>query len=386
MKKTGIFILSFCFLALLFCLALSAKATDNDGASASIDNIISEQKKQSGADALSGKVPDSAKKSLDEVGINSSDQNSLSRFTPGNIFGILCDSVKNAAKSPLKAVAAVVGILLACAMLETLKNSFAQSSMKNVFDIVSALCIASVIIVPIIGCVSYCARTIKDSSAFMASFLPVYSALASVSGHPASAIATQSLLLISSEALSQIVSTTFVPMVDIYLGFCIIGAVSPGINISGISGFIKSAVSWALAFCLTIYTGILTVQGIISSAADNVTVKTTKFVVDGAIPVIGGAISDAMNTIMGCTALLKTSIGAYAIVVFILAFLPPVLECVMWLLAADISLAAAEVLGIKNMPVMLKAIKEALKLIVAFVAASALTFIISVSVMLLLGK
>jgi len=117
-----------------------------------------------------------------------------------------------------------------------------------------------------------------------------------------------------------------------------------------------------------------------------VTIKAAKFVVDGSIPVIGGAISDAMNTVISCAGLLKTSVGAYAIVVLILAFLPPVLECVMWLLATDISLAVANILDISNMNGMLKAIKEALKLIIALVIASALTFVISVSVMLLLGK
>lgn len=385
MKKSGRIFLVILILGMLFCLTAAAQNAD-DTSSASLDSIISEQQKQSGADGLPRKVPDSAKSALNKAGIKNGDQKTLSRFTPANIFGTLVDNIKNAAKAPLKAIAAIVGILLACALLETLKNSFAESSMRNVFNVVTALCVASVILVPITACISDCAQTIKQSSDFMTAFLPVYSALITASGHPASAVATQSLLLVSSELLSQIVSTTFIPMLDIYLGFCVVGAVSPSINISGIAGFIKSAVSWALGLCLTIYSGILTVQGIIASAADNVTMKTAKFVVDGAIPVIGGAISDAMNTVISCAGLLKTSVGAYAIVVFIFAFLPPILECVMWLLAADISIAAAEILGVSNMQGMLKAIKEALKLIIAFVIASALALIISVSVMLLLGK
>ncbi|CDZ24162.1 Sporulation stage III protein AE [[Clostridium] cellulosi] len=384
MKKTGILIITFIIFNILFCQTVSAKS--NNETPSSVESIISEQQEKSRAGELSEKVPDSAENSLKKAGIKSGDKDTLARFTPANIFGALIDAVKSAAKSPLKAIAAVTGILLACALLATLKNSFAESSMHNVFNVVTALCVASVILVPITQCISFCATVIKQSSTFMLAFIPVYTALAAASGHPASAIATQSLLLGSSEILSQIVSTTFVPMADIYLAFCVIAAVSPQINITGIAEFIKSAVSWALGLCLTIYTGILTVQGAIASATDNVTIKAAKFVVDGSIPVIGGAISDAMNTVISCAGLLKTSVGAYAIVVLILAFLPPVLECVMWLLATDISLAVANILNISNMNGMLKAIKEALKLIIALVIASALTFVISVSVMLLLGK
>jgi stage III sporulation protein AE len=351
----------------------------------STDAIIKEQQQKSGTSALNGQVPDSAKSNLASLGIDSADKNSLARFTPANLLKTVLSTFQSACKEPLKALAAVLGILLACALLGTLKNSIGEKSLKDVFNIVSALCIAVVILAPVVKNVSACANTIKSSADFMNAFLPVYSSLAVASGHPASAIATQSLLLVTSDALSGITSSTFIPMIDLYLAFCVVGAVSPGINISGIAAFIKTVVSWFIVLCLTIYTGILTVQGVIASAADNVTLKTAKFVVDGAIPVVGGAISDAMNTVISCAGLLKTVVGAYAIVVFILAYLPSVLACIIWLLVADLSLAICDVLGITGMAGLLKAVKEALKLILALVLTSALAMIISVSVMLLLG-
>ena len=386
-KRTKLSFLAVAMLLFLtFMPAMTASAASvSSGPSVSTDSIIKEQQQKSGAANLNGQVPDSAKASLDKLGINSADQSSLARFTPANIFNTVLDNLRQACSEPLKALAAVLGILLACALLGTLKNSIGEKSLENVFNIVSALCIAAVILVPVARSVSDSAATIKASANFMNAFLPVYSSLAVASGHPASAIAAQSLLLVASDALTSITSSTFIPMIDLYLAFCVVGAVSPGINISGIAGFIKTAVSWALGFCLTIYTGILAIQGVIASAADNVTLKAAKFVVDSAIPVIGGAISDAMNTVIGCAGLLKTLVGAYAIVVFILAYMPTILECVLWLLVADLSLAVCDVLGVSGMAGLLKAVKEALKLILALVFTCALSMIISVSVMLLLG-
>ena len=134
------------------------------------------------------------------------------------------------------------------------------------------------------------------------------------------------------------------------------------------------------------FTALLTVQSLIAQAADTVSMKTAKFVVGSAVPVIGSTISDAINTVVSCAGLLKTAVGAYAIVVLILAFLPALLDCLLWMLATEISVAFAEMLGIAAVPSLLKSIGEALKLLVALVMTSALTMIVSVTVMLMLGS
>jgi stage III sporulation protein AE len=390
MKKIVKFVLLLCIMTVFasgLCVDASAQGTASQASSIpeQSDKIIEEQEQKSGAAGLSNNVPESAKSSLSSLGINGSDNQSLARFTPANLLKAAISSLKETASAPVKSLCAVLAIIIACALLNTLKSSFADKSLQGVFNIVSSLCIAAIILAPVSQCVSYCAKVITDSSKFMLTFLPVFSTLAVASGHPASAVATQSILLVSSEALSRITATTFVPMVDIYLAFCVVGSVSSEVNINGIASFVKTAVSWALGLCLAIYTGILTVQGVIASASDNLTIKTAKFVANGAVPVIGGAISDAMNTVISCAGLLKTSVGAYAIIVFIFTFLPPVLECLLWILTAELSFAVADILGISNMSGLLKSVSEALKLLIALISASALVMIVSVSVMLLLG-
>lgn len=368
--------------ALMIAFAVFSPAVCAEGTQS---NIIQEQMQQSGAGGLKNKAPQNAQQGLNQMHINGPDSGSLAKFTPANLLGYALSQFKTAAAGPLRAVAEIGGIIIAFALLNTLSDSFAEKSMTGVFGIISALCAAAAILVPVSGCVSMCAQVIRQSSDFMISFVPVYSSLAAVSGHPASATAFGALLLAASEGIGTLASTTFVPMVDIFLAFCVVGAVSPSIKIGGLSGFLKSFVSWSLGLCLTVFTGILSIQGFVTSAADSLATKTAKFVVEGAVPVIGGSISDALNTVLGCASLLKTVTGAYAIVVFVLTYLPPVLECVVWMLAADLSLAAAEILGVENLSGFLKAVKDALGLLVALVAASAIAMIVSVSVMLMMG-
>jgi stage III sporulation protein AE len=365
-------------LLMLSFFTLGAAAADND-------SIIGEQAQKSGASSLYGQTPGSAKTSLGSMGINGTDSGSLSNFTPAGLFNLVLSKLKDAIGAPLKAATAILGILLACALLGTMKNSLGEKPLKTVFQIVSTLCIAAVLLVPVSQCIADAAQTVNDSSKFMTSFMPVFVGLVAASGHPASAVTYQSLLVVSSQVISQISSTTFVPMVDMYLAFCVIGSVSPGINITSLASFLRKIVDFGLVLCITIFTGILTVQGLISQAADSVTIKTAKFVVGSVVPVIGSSISDAVNTVVSCANLLKTTTGAFAIVVLMVSFLPPILDCLLWMLVADVSLAVAEMLGIENITGLLKAVKEALRLLIALVLTAALAMIISVSVMLLLG-
>ena len=361
----------------------SASAATSSSAAGQIEK---EQADKSGASDLTQKVPDGVRTMLGKLGIRQPDADTLSRFTPAGLFGIAWEKLKESAAAPLRAVTAVFGILIACALLGTMKNAVGEKPLKNVFDIVCILSIASVMLAPIIQCIRLAAQTVKQSADFMLAFLPVFVGLVATSGHPASAVAYQGLLLVSSEVLSRIAATTFVPMVDIFLAFCIIASVSPGIQIAGIAAFARKALEWGLGICLTVFTALLTVQSLIAQAADTVSMKTAKFVVGSAVPVIGSTISDAINTVVSCAGLLKTAVGAYAIVVLILAFLPALLDCLLWMLATEISVAFAEMLGIAAVPSLLKSIGEALKLLVALVMTSALTMIVSVTVMLMLGS
>ena len=378
MKRIQIIRILVLSVALLVLFPLGANAADTS-------QITNEQAQKSGADSLYQKASDSTKKSLAQMGINGPDTSSLANFTPAGIFKYVSAQLGSAAKAPIKAVMALFGILLACALLNTMKTSFSEKPLKSVFDMVCTLCIAAVLLVPISQCISYSAEVITDCADFMTAFLPVFVTLVAASGHPASAFTFQGLLAVVSGVVSQIAATTFVPMVDMYLAFCVIGSISPGVKIGSIAAFVRKVVNFGLLLCVTVFTSILTVQGLISQAADTVTIKTAKFVVGSVVPVIGSAVSDAVNTVVSCANLLKTTTGAFAIIVLIVTFLPPVLESLMWLLAAELSVAAAEMLGIESVTGLLNAVKDALKLLIALVLTAALAMIITLSVMLLLG-
>ena len=65
------------------------------------------------------------------------------------------------------------------------------------------------------------------------------------------------------------------------------------------------------------------------------------------VPVVGGALSDALGSVQSCVKLLKTSVGAYGIIIAVMTFLPLLIESISWLLVTKISQVVAGFLGVE---------------------------------------
>ena len=136
---------------------------------------------------------------------------------------------------------------------------------------------------------------------------------------------------------------------------------------------------------LTIFVGLLGIQGLVGSSADNITMKTTRFLIGSFVPVVGGALSEAFSTAQGCIRLLKTTVGVYGVLAFVMTFLPILLETVLWLWTVNIAAAVSELLEAGNMAKMLKASASVLSILISLVLCFALLMIITTTMMLLMG-
>lgn len=76
------------------------------------------------------------------------------------------------------------------------------------------------------------------------------------------------------------------PLILISTSLGIVSKISDKIQIDKISKFFKSGVVWILGVVLTIFVGVLSLEGTLTSSVDGLTVKTTKAVVTTAIPVV----------------------------------------------------------------------------------------------------
>ncbi|MDP4120045.1 MAG: stage III sporulation protein AE [Bacillota bacterium] len=391
-KKAGIIFAV--FLLLLFCSSTKVFAEVSSATSSSassktssensneINKIYNQQLKNSGADGLGNYLSPEAKKAL---GVTTPDYNALSNITFGDIIKIIFSMTADAGKAPISSVSAVLAIILICALAESFKTSLSDSPLSGVMGMVSTVCVATALIIPIVGTISRATEIITGVSNFMLAYIPIMAALMISSGQIVSGGSYYTLMMGAGQAVAQISSKFLVPLLNIFLGLSVTCAISPRINLNAICDLFYKVIKWVLGIIMVIFSALLTVQNILGTAADTAAAKAAKFAISSAVPVVGSALGDALTTVQSCTKLLKSGVGVFAIFGTAFMFLPILLECIIWLLSINICVAAGELFELKETVALLKASGKVINTIIAILICCMVIFIVTTAIVLIIG-
>lgn len=111
-------------------------------------------------------------------------------------------------------------------------------------------------------------------------------------------------------------------------------------QIEKLSKFLKSSVVWVLGIVLTIFVGVVSLEGTLSSSVDGITAKTAKSAVSTIIPVVGKVLGDVVDSVLGCGIILKNAIGLIGVIIVIGICIIPIIKiatmCIMYSLASAV--------------------------------------------------
>jgi stage III sporulation protein AE len=238
---------------------------------------------------------------------------------------------------------------------------------------------------PIIDCIVKTSATIKSAATFMLSFIPIFSAAMVSAGQPITGSTYSIFLMGICQLVAQVVSQTLIPLMAVYLAVSICGSFVPDLNIASAINGLKTGVNWAMGFMLTVFVALLSIQSMLSHSADGVTVKATKFLITSLVPVAGNVLSEAFIAAQGSLRLLKTTVGAYGIMVSLLTFLPVFLQVAIWRAIAGIISVAGDVMGLKRVSAILKGCAFVLGMLMSALLCFAFLMIVSTSVVMAIG-
>lgn len=360
--------------------ATSTESTVQIGESSGFN--LDEQFDALGREELENQVPEQAKDFMRENDTLELSPSNLLQLSPKDFFGAIWNLAANELEKPVRTLAAVVGIMILCALIGGLKTSAGESSLTRIFSTISVLCVLTSVIKPIFDCVTDTSLAVKDIALFMLSFIPMFGAALTASGSPITGASYNLLLLTACQAVSQVVAHMLVPLMGIYLAFCVIGSLVPEINISSAAGTIKTIICWVLGFFLTIFVGLFSVQTMVAQSSDTVAIKATKFMIGSFVPVVGSALSEAYTAAQGCFKLIKTTLGAYGVIVTVSTFLPVLVRTLCWYMLANIAAIAGDILNVPRVSSILKSCGSVLGILVAIIFCFALLLIVSTTIVM----
>lgn len=313
---------------------------------------------------------------LRELGIDELSYESLFNVSPLKVFEALFNILARSVKAPIKFLFMSMGVLILTSFL----SSFFDNN--ETVSLVGASLIALNGAVPVAGMVSSAFSVLSALSVFTTTFAGAFCAIVSSSGNISGGLMYSAMTVFSDTLFSGLLSELCQPVVSLmcclsflscfdFYGFC-----------AGLCSAFKKVYVFFMSFIGTVFSGIITIKGVLSEGADTVTARSIRFIVGKSLPVVGGTVSETYSALISSLSIIKNTVGIFGIITVIVTVLPTLAELLSWILAIDIALILCSSFGADKIRPMLSVLKDTLVLLVATIIIVAAIFIVSVGVVI----
>lgn len=342
------------------------------------------QVESSGAKDILSELDSETKERLGELGIEDVNFSSLFDVSFSKIFSFVKKAAEGKLESPLKSLMKLLSVIILIAVCESFMPD--DDKMKNVINMAAVLFSVTVIISPLYDAMESAVSSVGVCADFMKSLIPVLVGIVSASGNPSLAVSFQSCAFAAAEVISALGKNYVVPIVGAVTALDLTGSLMPSMKLSGITELVKKTVIQTLSFTATLYVSFLGIKGALANAADTVASKGIKLVISSAVPIVGGAVSEAYSGIIGSLVLVRSTVGIFGIIVIAVITVPSMLQLLFWIFALKLGAAAGEVFSLGGVSSLLKALSCAITLLNVVILFGAVLFIISLALLLSLKK
>ena len=274
-------------------------------------------------------------------------------------------------------LASVIVIVVIHGILKSISDGLENKGVAQVAYYVQYILIVGLIMTSFSDIISMVKESIQNLVAFINLLTPILITLMISTGSLTSAGMIQPIILFMITLIGNLIVNVVIPITLVSTALGIISQISDRVQIDRLAKFFKSGTVWVLGVVLTLFVGVVSLEGSLSSSVDGVTAKTTKAAVSNFIPVVGKILGDAVDTVMGCSIILKNALGVVGVIIIIGICIAPILKLVTLMATYYLGAALCQPIADGKIIKLLNSMGDTFKLLLAILC--------SVSVMLIIG-
>lgn len=277
----------------------------------------------------------------------------------------------------ITSIASIIVIIVVHSIIKAITDGLENKSISQVTYYVQYILIVTIIIKSFIDVLAIIRESMDNLVSFMNALIPILITLMITTGSIASSNILQPILIFMVTFIGNFIKNIIIPIVLVSTALGIVSKISSKIQIDKLSNFFKSSVVWILGVTLTIFVGVVSLEGTLSSSVDGLTAKTTKAAVSSFIPVVGKILGDAVDTVIGCSAILKNALGIVGAIIIIAICINPIVKLVILMTMYYLLSSLCQPIADEKIIKLLEQMGDTFKLLLAIMC--------SVSVMLIIG-
>ena len=293
---------------------------------------------------------------------------------------VLCsveEQVKTVLRQRIRGIAEVLLVVVLCGAVE----GFSQDALKRsppFLNMAGGITITLLTAGSLDSLIGLGTETIRQLHDFSEALLPALAAAAAAGGMVSGAAVQQMSAVLCVDLLLSLIHNWLLPGLYVYIGVLTASTCLGEARLQLLAKGLKRAITWVLTTALAAFTLYLSIVRIVSGTADGMAVKMTKTVISGVVPVVGGIISEAAETLLAGAGMLRQTIGLFGLLGILAVCLWPFVQLGVQYLLYKGAAFAAEIVGVQDLYKLIDGLGGAFGLMLGMTGACGLLMLVSV--------
>lgn len=271
-------------------------------------------------------------------------------------------------------------------LLQLLQNAFNQSAVSKVAYALVYMVLIIIALNSFHVAIEYTNDAIESMTNFILALIPLLLALMASSGGLVSAAFFHPVIIFLMNTSGLLIQNVVLPLLFLSALLSIVSTLTDQYKVTQLAGLLRNISIGLLASFLTIFLGVISVQGASTAVTDGITIRTAKFITGNFVPVLGRMFTDATDTVISASVLLKNTVGVIgvAVLLFIAAF--PAIKVLSLAFIYKFAASILQPLGGGPVITCLDIISKSVIYIFAALAIVSLMFFLSLTVIIAAGN
>ncbi|MDW7651450.1 MAG: stage III sporulation protein AE [Bacillota bacterium] len=271
-------------------------------------------------------------------------------------------------------------LAVVAALLKNLEKAFGNESIAALTQAVIYLALITIAMQSFSVAVNLGRQTVNGMVELLMAVIPLLLVLLASLGNFASAAIFRPLIIFGVNFFATLTRDAVFPLIYLTTILSIVNHFSPRATVGKLADLFKNVSVWSMGLSMTIFTGLLSIHGVASSVGDAVTIRTAKFMTGAFLPVVGGMLTDAVETVAGATLILKNTVHVASVIVLFYLVAFPLLKILVLVFIYKLAAAVIQPLGETNLCDSLNTMGNCLALVFAAVAIVSVMFYLAITI------
>ncbi|WP_017472286.1 stage III sporulation protein AE [Amphibacillus jilinensis] len=228
-----------------------------------------------------------------------------------------------------KLLGQLIVITIISALIKNIQTAFHSESISTVANFVLMLLLTTLALQSFSIVSQLITVTISQMHGFIIALLPLLLGLMATLGgiisisffHPVIVTFLHLIVVLTDKVILKLIFFSFL--------LHLVSLLNKTFQLTKLADLFRQIALGMLMVSLTVFLTVLSVQGATTAIQDGLAIKTTKFVTNNFIPVVGRMFSEATDTIFAVTQVLKNGLGIFGLVTILLIVGIPIIKVAM---------------------------------------------------------